>query len=377
MSAVSCLRMCAFVALSACGPVVAAEPATVPAGKDPLPRIAVTADGKGFVSEPDGKPFKPWGFNYDRDTAGRLLEDYWEAEWPKVVADFAMMKKLGANVVRVHLQTGKFLDAADRPNAAALARFKDLLVLAEREGLYLDVTGLGCYRKADVPAWYDALSEADRWTAQARFWEAIAEVGAGSNAVFCYDLMNEPVVAGGPRKAGDWLGPAFGGKHYVQCITLDAAGRPRPEVAAAWIARLVPAIRKHDRRGLVTVGLVDWSLDRPGLTSGFVPTKISADLDFLCVHLYPQEGKLEEDLKTLAGFAVGKPLIVEETFPLKCSPQTLETFMEKAEPPVVGWISFYWGTPPAELRRSTAFADVLLADWLERMERRAAGTPPK
>jgi len=34
------------------------------------------------------------------------------------------------------------------------------------------------------------------------------------------------------------------------------------------------------------VGLVDWSLDRPGLTSGFVPEKIAADLDFLCVHLY-------------------------------------------------------------------------------------------
>jgi len=22
-----------------------------------------------------------WGFNYDRDDAGRLLEDYWEKEW--------------------------------------------------------------------------------------------------------------------------------------------------------------------------------------------------------------------------------------------------------------------------------------------------------
>ena len=40
--------------------------------------------------------------------------------------------------------------------------------------LYLDLTGLACYHKKDVPAWYDALSEQDRWEVQARFWEAVA-----------------------------------------------------------------------------------------------------------------------------------------------------------------------------------------------------------
>jgi hypothetical protein len=44
--------------------------------------------------------FVPWGFNYDHDEKGRLIEDYWEKEWQKVEADFAQMKKLGANVVR-------------------------------------------------------------------------------------------------------------------------------------------------------------------------------------------------------------------------------------------------------------------------------------
>lgn len=45
-----------------------------------------------------------------------------------------------------------------------------MLALAEETGLYLDVTGLGCYRKSDTPAWYDALDEAARWQAQAKFW---------------------------------------------------------------------------------------------------------------------------------------------------------------------------------------------------------------
>ena len=144
-----------------------------------------------------------------------------------------------------------------------------------------------------MPAWYDTLSEKERWDAQARFWTAVAERCKDSPAVFCYDLMNEPVVPGGKRKDGDWLGPAFGGKHFVQVITLDQKDRPRPEIARHWIATLVAAIRKIDPRHLVTVGLVDWSLDRPGLTSGFVPKVIAPELDFLAVHIYPEKGKVD------------------------------------------------------------------------------------
>lgn len=170
--------------------------------------------------------------------------------------------------------------------------------------LYLNLTGLGCYHKKDVPAWYDALGEEQRWAAQAAFWEAVARRCANSPAVFCYDLMNEPVVPGGKRAAGDWLGPAFGGKHFVQFVTLDQKNRPRPDVARMWTEHLVAAVRKVDARHLVTVGLVDWSLDRPGLTSGFVPDKVCAKLDFVSVHLYPEAGKVGDAAKTLKGFAV-------------------------------------------------------------------------
>src|SRR5678816_294900 len=91
-----------------------------------------------------------WGFNYDRDDAGRLLEDYWADEWETVAADFREMKALGANVVRVHLQAGRFMTAADRTDAANLDRLGRLVRLAEAVGLYLDVTGLGCYHKKGV-----------------------------------------------------------------------------------------------------------------------------------------------------------------------------------------------------------------------------------
>jgi hypothetical protein len=338
-----------------------------------LPRVVVSKDRSGFALEPAGEAFTPWGFNYDHDQKGRLLEDYWADEWEKVERDFRGMKALGANVVRVHLQLGRFMTAADKPDEKALDRLTKLLRLAEVVGLYLNLTGLGCYHKKDVPEWYDALSEKDRWDVQARFWAAVAGRGKGSPAVFCYDLMNEPVVPGGTRKAGDWLGPAFAGKHFVQFITLDQNDRPRPDVARAWVNRLTAAVRKADDRALVTVGLVDWSLDRKGLTSGFVPEKVAADLDFASVHLYPEAGKLDAAVDTLKGFAVGKPVVVEETYPLKCSPKELDEFIDRAGPHAAGWLSFYWGTPPDELRRSKTIPDAIQLDWLERFRKRAGG----
>src|SRR5262249_2202387 len=150
-----------------------------------------------------------------------------------------------------------------------LKQLGKLVKLAEKTRLYLDLTGLGCYHKKDVPVWYDELSEADRWAAQANFWKAVAGRCKDCPAIFCYDLMNEPVVPGGKRKDGDWLGPPFAGSHFVQVITLDQAKRPRPDIARQWIKLLVSGIREHDHKHLITVGLVDWSLDRPGLTSGF------------------------------------------------------------------------------------------------------------
>ena len=54
----------------------------------------VAKDRKGFVLTPSGSPFVPWGLNYDHDTEGRLLEDYWDDQWPKVERDFRAMKRL-------------------------------------------------------------------------------------------------------------------------------------------------------------------------------------------------------------------------------------------------------------------------------------------
>ncbi len=331
--------------------------------------VRVSDEGNGFVLA-DGRAFVPWGFNYDHDESGRLIEDYWFTEWPKVEQDFHEIRELGANVVRVHLQFGKFMKSPDEPNEASLKRLGDLLELAEQECLYLDITGLGCYHKKDVPAWYDALTEQGRWAAQGEFWEAVAKRCADSPAVFCYDLMNEPVVPGGKRENREWLGPAFAGKHFVQFVTLDQANRPRPMIAKQWVSQLASAIRKVDTGHMVTVGLVPWSLDRPGLTSGFVPKEIVEELDFVCVHLYPEAGKLDEAMETLRGFSVGKPVVIEETFFLKCSVPEFEQFLDDSREIANGWIGFYWGKTPEGLRQGKTIQDALVLKWLEIFQNR-------
>ena len=357
--------------IAAIVPLIFLAVPTVPAKSDEMPWVCVSKDKKGFVLEPSDRSFVPWGFNYDHDDKGRLLEDYWDTEWPMVESHFAQMEKMGANVVRVHLQFGRFMDGPEKPNEKALDRLVRLLRLAERLRLYLDLTGLGCYHKKDVPGWYDKLAEKDRWEVQARFWQAVASRCTRSPAVFCYDLMNEPVVPGGRPKDGDWLGPPFGGKHFVQFVTLDPGDRTRPRVARQWIHRLAVAIREKDRRHLITVGLVDWSLDRAGLTSGFVPDKVTDELDFVGVHLYPEGGKVKEALRTLKGFAVGKPIVIEETFPLKCSMPEFEAFLEGSKKHASGWIGFYWGKTPQELRRARTIPDELMRNWLELFEKKA------
>jgi hypothetical protein len=328
--------------------------------------IKVSDDNKGFVLSESGRPFVPWGFNYDHEGDGRLIEDYWGDDWAIVESAFREMKELGANVVRIHLQFGMFMESPTETRQNSLQQLSRLVRLAEQTGLYLDLTGLGCYHRLDVPPWYDKLNEQQRWQAQAVFWGAVARTCSESSAVFCFDLMNEPVVAGGDKKRDDWLGPGFGGKHFVQYITLDRAGRERPEIARQWIHTLVAAIRKYDQKHLVTVGLVPWSLDRPGLTSGFVPSQIAEELDFIAVHIYPEEGKLENSIETLEGFAaVEKPVVIEEIFPLKCDARELGRFIDESREHATGWIGFYWGTTPDELRSGTTIAEAITLSWLE------------
>ena len=335
------------------------------ARKPGLEFIKVSQDGRHFVFSSSSAECHPWGFNYDHDAANRLLETYWKKEWRAVEGDFDEMKQLGANTVRIHLQVSRFMKSARETNRESLEQLARLLTLAEKTGLYLDVTGLGCYDKQDVPRWYNKLNEQQRWDVQARFWEAVAATCRNRPAVFCYDLMNEPIVTEDKKKR-DWTPGAFGDRYFVQRLTLDFAGRTEKQIAEAWVNKLVAAIRKHDRQRLVTVGAIPWAMTWTNAKPLIYSPEVSKNLDFVSLHFYPRKDEVGKALKALAVYDIGKPIVIEEMFPLSCSVAELDQFIDGSKPLAVGWIGFYWGKPIAEYKpEKGSIADAITREWLE------------
>jgi hypothetical protein len=381
------LLLAAGLALIACGPRHAVDTATVvPGPSASLPWIAVSADRRGFVERGSGRRFTPWGFNYDHDDspALRLLEDYWETEWPRVERDLRAMRAMGATVVRIHLQLERFLEPSASPSTPAelriseraLDRYVRLLRLAAEVGLHLDVTGLASYRPASTPAWLDALPEAERWALHARFWEAIARRSADSPAIFCFNLMNEPAVPGADPPAGWRPPPWLDGRTYVELLARQLGTRSRADVARRWLRAMTSAIRRNDRRHLITVGNFLVGEQARQLPIGLDPAALAAEVDFLSVHLYPKRGQLGAALRQLAELGDRAPIFIEESAPLHCSVEELGQVMRASRGRVAGWLGFFWGRTLAEYGRSTAASDQRMFRWMTlagRIQRELAG----
>src|SRR5206468_335306 len=141
---------------------------------------------------------------------------------------------------------------------------------------------------------------------------------------------------------GQWYsGHLMGGMDFVQWIALDQAGRPRDIIARDWIRTMKAAVRKHDTRHLITVGLLP---PKEGVhTSGFVPETIAPELDFISVHIYPYAGKVDEAIAGLKTCAAGKPIVVEETFPLYCGAADMKKFLTESRGIAGGWIGHFHG----------------------------------
>lgn len=305
-----------------------------------MQRIVLSEDGTEFRFAESGQRFTPWGFNYDRDVHLRLLHEYWVEEWDRVMRDLETMRELGANVVRIHLQTEAFMSGPEKINTEALAQLVRLVEFAEELGLYLNLTGLGSYKKHRDPAWYAEADEGERWAVQARFWQAIARACKERPAVFCYDLMNEPVIGAGD----EWvLDDDLSGLHFVQRIALDLGGRTRREIARAWVDTMVEAIRREDSKTLTTVGVIPWVFHWGGGSPLFYSEEIRESLDFASVHFYPKHDEIDQALDALGVYKVGMPLVVEETAPLRCSLEEFMEFVERSRPIADGWLGFFWG----------------------------------
>ena len=332
-----------------------------------MQRIVLSETGTEFQFAKSGERFTPWGFNYDRDNDLRLLHEYWVEEWERVTRDLEAMRELGANVVRIHLQTAAFMTGPDEIKAESIAQLVRLLDHAEEVGLYLNLTGLGSYRKYEDPVWYRDASETERWAIQARFWQAIAKACAGRPAVFCYNLMNEPVLTDGEH----WVPEEnLAGLHYIQRIVRDRAGRTRQEIAKAWVDTMAEAIRREDDETLITVGVIPWVFHFGGGTPLFYSEEVRENLDFASVHFYPRHGEVDKALEALAVYKVGMPLVVEETAPIHCSMEEFVDFIERSRSIADGWLGFFWGedleyyAEKAEPARAEPYEDWEYEDWV-------------
>jgi hypothetical protein len=312
-------------------------------GRAPLARVRVA----GRELRAGAAPLRVWGFNWglgDRYPILDYFDDPTAERLDGLAAELRTAARLGANAMRVYLELGQVMESPTRPREATLGALRGLLDLAERERVYLDVTGNLVWRPELVPGWYDGLEERARWQVQTRFWHAVAATAASSPAVLCYELTSEPIVG----ETDEYYTGELAGYTFVQSIATrnNRSGR---RLARAWTRRLAAAVRRHDDRP-VSIGLL------PSLHhGGFTPANVADLLDLLVVHEYPRRGFAELSVAVVRDFAAfGKPVLLGETFlgegaPLLDDPATLGRFLRGANPHVVGVLEFFDGRDPAAM----------------------------
>ena len=323
-----------------------------------LPKVHVAPDGRNFVTA-NGERFVPFGVNYYRPGTGWAPQVWKKFDAEATRRDFARMKELGVNCVRVFLSYGAFCMEPGVLKGDGLTKFDQFLATAEEAGLYVHPTGLDHWE--ELPAWakVDRIADELHLIALESFWKLFAARYRGRSVVFAYDLRNEPEVQWDTppmrEKWNRWLQQRYGtaGKLLHAWGGTNAALRlgsvPAPQAKPApgsrelldyhafredladdWTRRQAAAIRSADPEALVTVGLIQWSvpslLPRVQHYSGFRPERQAKFLDFLEIHFYPldhgaYEYRGEEDearnLAYLEGVMrevarPGKPVVVAE-----------------------------------------------------------------
>jgi hypothetical protein len=90
---------------------------------------------------------------------------------------------------------------------------------------------------------------------------------------------------------------------------------------------------------MITVGVIPWAHVWPKARPLFYSKQVGENLDFASVHFYPKKGQVEKALAALAVYEVGKPLVVEEMFPLSCGIEELEGRIStwRGRLPRAGW----------------------------------------
>jgi endo-1,4-beta-mannosidase len=324
---------------------------------EPFPKVRIAKDGRTFETEA-GKPFVPFGVNYFRPGTGWAPQVWKQFDSEATRKDFARMKELGINCVRVFLTYHSFHAEPGVLNKEGLEKFDQFLKLAEKAGIYVHPAGPDHW---EGPPNWRPVAVADQRTLQytVQFWELFAARYRGRHVIFAYDLKNEPAIDWQneiiPPQWNAWVQKKYGSSEKVAAawgltnqLELGKLSFPRPknalrnrelldfqsfreDLADEWTRRQAAAIKAADPDALTTVGFLQTSV--PSLFWGgigdypaFRPERQANFLDFLEIHFYPAarggyEYKSEKD--ELANLAYlesvvrevarpGKPVVLAE-----------------------------------------------------------------
>ena len=260
----------------------------------PLPKITVDRAGGGFVA--NGKPFVPMGVSYYRPGTGWAPQVWKQFDAQATQRDFARMKGLGVNCVRVFLSFGSFYNEVGLLDTNGLAKFDQFLAMAEAAGIYVHPTGPDLWEGA--PHWpVGGIGDEKAVAALEEFWKLFAARYRGRSVIFAYDLRNEPAVG------WDDLGAQWNAWRQQETSIPDQIDAPndagllafqdfREHLADEWTRRQSAAIKGVDPDALMTVGMIQWSVPallpgRVSYYSGFRAQRQARYLDFLEIHFYP------------------------------------------------------------------------------------------
>src|SRR5450755_5191037 len=134
--------------------------ASAPAGATAaaMPRIGVhgqrlyagSVQWRAFGFNWCGGAYMPEMFYFDNPTPARLQG---------LATQLHTAHLMGANSMRIYLELGQVMQTPTQAKPATLAALQALLAVAQRENIYLDITGNLVWRPALSPAWYERLPE--------------------------------------------------------------------------------------------------------------------------------------------------------------------------------------------------------------------------
>ncbi len=289
-------------------------------GGAPLSKIRISTDGRTFETV-EGKPFVPFGVNYFRPGTGWAPQIWKQFDAEATRKDFARMKELGVNCVRVFLTYGSIYNEPGKLDPEGIAKFDKFLEMAEAAGIYVHPTGPEFW---EGPPHWRPLTISDKPTLDhtVEFWKLFAARYKNRSVIFAYDLKNEPAIEWNNEilvpqwhawlkekyHTPDALAKAW---QATNSVPFDEIKIPPPkgsltnraladfqsfreDIADNWTRRQAEAIKAADSKALVTVGYLQTSVpsrfwENIGDYTGFRPSRQAKYLDFLEIHFYPSE----------------------------------------------------------------------------------------